>query len=438
MHKVTKSDLDASVVIGTRPELIKLAPVLRALGQADRRIRVVLSGQHQDLMTRLLTDLEIIHDVDLAVMRPRQSLNELCGRLFTAFHAEFSAHRPHRVIVQGDTTTAMVATLAAFHTGIPVGHVEAGLRSHRLNNPFPEEANRQLVGRLARWHFAPTHSAASNLMHEGVPDHSVWVTGNTVIDNLKWVLSRGLGQSQFPVATGRRKVLLTLHRRESQGRVMLALARTLAALAYELELDVVVPVHPSPAVRSSLLPELEGHPNVIVRPPLDYLDFVATMADCHFVITDSGGVQEEAPWLGKPVLVCRETTERTEAVDAGVAQLIGTRSADLRTWVNRICNDSTLYATMSRRVSPYGDGRAAERIVEVLFLPAQENLACVLPTYRDPIPESHNAVITDELANYFSGSPRYNERENSSGITSAYGSTHGLAGAPIDEAVDQR
>ena len=421
MHKVTTSGLDASVVIGTRPELIKLAPVLRALGQADHRIRVVLSGQHQDLVTQLLADLEIIHDVDLAVMRSRQSLNELCGRLFTALHEELSAHRPHRVIVQGDTTTAMVTTLAAFHAGIPVGHVEAGLRSYRLDNPFPEEANRQLVGRLARWHFAPTHSAASNLMLEGVPDHSVWVTGNTVIDNLKWVLSRGLGQSQFPVATGRRKVLLTLHRRESQGSVMLALAQTLAALAYELELDVVVPVHPSPAVRSSLLPELEGHPNVIVRPPLDYLDFVATMADCHFVITDSGGVQEEAPWLGKPVLVCRETTERKEAVDAGVAQLIGTRSADLRTWVTRLCNDSALYATMSRRVSLYGDGRAAERIIEVLFPPAQENLACVSPPHQDPAPEPNNAVITSDLTHCFSGPSRYNESEDSSGLTSANG-----------------
>ena len=282
----------------------------------------------------------------------------------------------------------MVTTLAAFHAGIPVGHVEAGLRSHRLNNPFPEEANRQLVGRLARWHFAPTRAAASNLTLEGVPDHSVWVTGNTVIDNLEWVLGRGLGRSQFPVATARRKVLLTLHRRESQGSVMVALARTLGALAHELELDVVVTVHPSPAVRSSLLPEFEGHPNVIVRPPLDYLDFVATMADCHFVITDSGGVQEEAPSLGKPVLVCRETTERIEAVDEGVARLIGTHTKDLRAWVTRLCEDPTLYANMSRRVSPYGDGRAAERIVEVLFPPDRRKAACTVPPYRDSFRES--------------------------------------------------
>ena len=385
---MTKSELDVSIVIGTRPELIKLAPVIRALRQVNYRIRVVLSGQHQELVTQLLTDLEIIPDVDLAVMRRRQSLNELCGRLFTALHAELSAHRPHRVIVQGDTTTAMVTTLAAFHAGIPVGHVEAGLRSHRLDNPFPEEANRQLLGRLARWHFAPTRAAASNLALEGISDNSVWVTGNTVIDNLEWVLGRGLGRSQFPVATDRRKVLLTLHRRESQGSVMVALARTLGALAHELELDVVVPVHPSPAVRSSLLPEFEGHPNVIVRPPLDYLDFVATMADCHFVITDSGGVQEEAPSLGKPVLVCRETTERIEAVDEGVARLIGTHTKDLRAWVTRLCEDPTLYANMSRRVSPYGDGRAAERIVEVLFPPDRRKAACTVPPYQDSFRES--------------------------------------------------
>jgi len=376
MCNVMKSDVDVSVVIGTRPELIKLAPVIRALRQLNDRTRVVLSGQHRELVDQLLPDLEIVPDVDLEVMRRGQSLNQLCARLFTALHAELSAHRPRRVIVQGDTTTAMVTTLAAFHAGIPVGHVEAGLRSHRLNNPFPEEANRQLVGRLARWHFAPTRAAASNLTLEGVPDHSVWVTGNTVIDNLAWVLGRGLGQSQFPAATGRRKVLLTLHRRESQGSVMLALARTLGELAHTLELDVVVPVHPSPGVRSSLLPEFEGRPNVIIRPPLDYLDFVATMADCHFVITDSGGVQEEAPWLGKPVLVCRETTERAEAINEGVARLIGTRPADLRASVTELCQDPTLYATMSRRVSPYGDGRAAERITQVLFAPDRPQVVC--------------------------------------------------------------
>jgi UDP-N-acetylglucosamine 2-epimerase (non-hydrolysing) len=375
MHKVAESDPDVTVVIGTRPELIKLAPVVRALRQADCRTRVVLSGQHKDLVAQLLDDLEITPDIDLGVMRHGQSLNEMCGRLFTALHAELSAHHPRQVIVQGDTTTTMVTTLAAFHVGIPVGHVEAGLRSHRLNNPFPEEANRQLVGRLARWHFAPTSTAAKNLLLEGTADHSVWVTGNTVIDNLKWVLGKGLGRSQFSVTTDRRKVLLTLHRRESQGSVMADLARTLRQLADELDLEVVLPVHPSPAVRSSLLPELEGHPNVIFRPPLDYLDFVATMADSNFVITDSGGVQEEAPWLGKPVLVCRETTERAEAVDEGVAQLIGTGTANLRDWVTRLCQDQTLFAKMSRRVSPYGDGRAAERIVEILSSPDRQEVA---------------------------------------------------------------
>jgi UDP-N-acetylglucosamine 2-epimerase (non-hydrolysing) len=392
-------DVDVSVVIGTRPELIKLAPVVRALLQVDHQTRVVLSGQHRELATQLLPDLEIVPDVDLAVMRRGQSLNELCGRLFNALDGELSAHHPRRLIVQGDTTTAMVTTLAAFHAGIPVGHVEAGLRSHRLNNPFPEEANRQLVARLARWHFAPTHAAASNLVLEGIPDHSIWVTGNTVIDNLEWVRGRGLGRSQFPVASGRRKVLLTLHRRESQGRVMLALARTLGELAHKLELDVVVPVHPSPAVRSSLLPEFERHPNVIVRPPLDYLDFVATMADCHFVITDSGGVQEEAPWLGKPVLVCRETTERAEAIEEGVARLIGTRPRDLRTWVTALCQDPTLYATMSRRVSPYGDGRAAERIAEVLFASDRLQVPYEAASSREGHPwKKGSAVITDGSA----------------------------------------
>jgi UDP-N-acetylglucosamine 2-epimerase (non-hydrolysing) len=376
MHKAGKADVDVSVVMGTRPELIKLAPVVRALRRLDYRTRVVLSGQHRELATQLLSDLEIAPDVDLAVMRRGQSLNELCARLFTALHGELSAHHPHRVIVQGDTTTAMVTTLAAFHAGIPVAHVEAGLRSHRLDNPFPEEANRQLVGRLARWHFAPTRAAARNLALEGVPDRSIWVTGNTVIDNLAWVLGRGLGRSQFPGAANRRKVLLTLHRRESQGGVMVALARTLGELAHTFQLDVVVPLHPSPAVRSSLLPELEGRQNVIIRPPLDYLDFIATMADCHFVITDSGGVQEEAPWLGKPVLVCRETTERAEAVAEGVTRLIGTRPADLRAGVTELCQDPALYATMSRRVSPYGDGRAAERITQVLFAPDRPQVAC--------------------------------------------------------------
>jgi UDP-N-acetylglucosamine 2-epimerase (non-hydrolysing) len=388
MHNTTKSDPDVTVVIGTRPELIKLAPVVRALRQMGCSTRVVLSGQHKELVAQLLDDLEIIPDVDLGVMRHGQSLNEMCGRLFTALHAELSAHPPRQVIVQGDTTTTMVTTVAAFHVGIPVGHVEAGLRSHRLNNPFPEEANRQLVGRIARWHFAPTNGAAKNLLVEGIPDDSIWVTGNTVIDNLKWVLGKGLGKSQFPGTSGRLKVLLTLHRRESQGNVMEGLARTLRELADELGLDVLLPVHPSPAVRSSLLPELEGHPNVIVRPPLDYLDFVATMADCHFVITDSGGVQEEAPWLGKPVLVCRETTERSEAVDEGVAQLIGTDTANLRTWVTRLCEQQSLYATMSRRISPYGDGQAADRIVEILSSPVSPKIENSIPSRNDLIREA--------------------------------------------------
>lgn len=386
--------MDVSIVMGTRPELIKLAPVVRALREVDHRTRVILSGQHRELATQLLPDLEIVPDADLAVMRRGQSINELCGRLFTALHKELTAHRPRRVIVQGDTTTAMVAAMAAFHAGIPVGHVEAGLRSYRLNNPFPEEANRQLVARLAQWHFAPTDTAASNLRSEGVPDHSVWVTGNTVIDNLQWVLARGLGRSQFRAKSNRRRVLLTLHRRESQGRVMVALARTLGDLARELDLDVVVPVHPSPAVRSSLVPEFEGHPNVTVRPPLDYLDFVATMAECDFVITDSGGVQEEAPWLGKPVLVCRETTERAEALEEGAARLIGTRPADLRFWVTALCENQELYATMSRRVSPYGDGRAAERIIEVLCSQGGAELHDESASARQPSPENTRHTIS--------------------------------------------
>jgi UDP-N-acetylglucosamine 2-epimerase (non-hydrolysing) len=359
---------DVTVVVGTRPELIKLAPVIRALERHGGDIRLVLTGQHREMVRALLAPLGLTPHADLGVMTPRQSLNDLSARLLSGMASELTEHPPLAVIVQGDTTTAMCAAVAAFHNQVPIAHVEAGLRSHNVDNPFPEEMNRQVVSRLTRWHFAPTVIAAANLVAEGVEDANVYVTGNTVIDNLAWVMQQGLGESAFDHAlSGRTRVLVTLHRRENHGAIMHSSALAIAQLVRRHDLDVVFPIHRSPAVRDIVVPALSSVSNVRLVEPLEYFDFIATMAASDLIVTDSGGVQEEAPWLGKPVLVLRDTTERPEAIDAGVARLVGTDPAALEAAVSELCEDPAAYASMARRVSPYGDGFAAERIAERFY-----------------------------------------------------------------------
>jgi UDP-N-acetylglucosamine 2-epimerase (non-hydrolysing) len=360
MHERGLSELDGksvAVIFGTRPEAIKLAPVIRELPAAPL---IINTGQHRELLDPLLRLMRIEPDVDLDVMRDNQSLSGLTARLTDSLGETLRKHRPEAVIVQGDTTTALCGALAAFYERIPVAHVEAGLRSGVLHDPFPEEVNRRLVTELTRWHFAPTPRAAAALHSEGIAAEHVEITGNTVIDNLFWALEHAQGRCAF-ASSGRRRILVTLHRRENQGARMRAIAEVLARLAGRGDVEIVLPLHRSPSVREALLP-LREVPGVTLTEALDYPDFTATLAACDLVVTDSGGVQEEAPSLGKPVVVARETTERPEAIEAGAATLAGTSPSVLFETVTSLLDDAARYAAMAEVVNPFGDGRAARRV----------------------------------------------------------------------------
>jgi UDP-N-acetylglucosamine 2-epimerase (non-hydrolysing) len=356
-----------AVVFGTRPEAIKLAPVIRELRDRGHAPVIVNTGQHRELLDPLLRRLAITTTADLDVMRDNQPLSGLTARLADSLGEALRKFRPDAVIVQGDTTTALCGALAAFYERIPVAHVEAGLRSGVLDDPFPEELNRRLVSQLGRWHFAPTPRAADALRNEGIDVSSVEVTGNTVIDNLFWVVKRNLGRAAFATeGAGVRRILVTLHRRETQGYRMRGVAEVLRRLAGRGDVEIVLPLHRSPSVRGVLVPALGGQAGITLVEALDYPDFTATLAACDLVITDSGGVQEEAPSLGKPVLVARDTTERPEAIDAGAARLVGTDVAALSEAASALLDDAELYASMASVVNPFGDGKAAARIVSRL------------------------------------------------------------------------
>ncbi|MFD8080918.1 non-hydrolyzing UDP-N-acetylglucosamine 2-epimerase [Kitasatospora sp. NPDC059722] len=356
----------AMLVLGTRPEAIKLAPVVRAMAASPHFEPLVVStGQHREMLQQMLELLQVEAKFELDVMRERQELSKLTARLVEGLGEVVHAERPDLVVVQGDTTSALTGALAAFYEHVPVAHVEAGLRTGVLDNPFPEELNRRLIGRIARWHFAPTPRAAGHLTAEGVPEAEVFVTGNTVIDNLLWVLEQGAGRDHFE-SNGRRRVLVTLHRRENQGDKMRAMGKALRRLADRGDVELVLPLHKSPAVREALLPELSGHTAIRIVEPLDYVDFSATLAGCDLVLTDSGGIQEEAPTLGKPALVLRTTTERPEAVEAGAAQLVGTEPHVILDAAMRLLDDDDAYRRMARAGNPFGDGHATARILAQL------------------------------------------------------------------------
>jgi UDP-N-acetylglucosamine 2-epimerase (non-hydrolysing) len=353
------------LVLGTRPEAIKLAPVARAMATGTQfEPIVVTTGQHREMLHQMLGLLYVDVRIALDVMRSRQQLSDLTARLVRELGGVMREQRPDLVVVQGDTTTALAGALAAFYEKIPVAHVEAGLRTGVIDNPFPEELNRSLIGRIARWHFAPTPAAARHLTDEGVAEEQVFVTGNTVVDNLLWVLAEGTGTSAF--RTGAKRILVTLHRRENQGERMRGMGRALTRLAERGDVEIVLPLHKSPAVRDVLLPELEGQPGISLVEPLGYLDFAATLAECDLVLTDSGGIQEEAPSLSKPALVLRTTTERPEAVEAGAARLIGTDPDSIVTWANTLLDDPAEYRRMAGAGNPFGDGTASARILSQL------------------------------------------------------------------------
>lgn len=354
-------------VVGTRPEAIKMAPVIRALrSESWAEVRVLATAQHRQMLDQVLDAFAIVPDVDLDIMAPDQTLPELTSRLLSRLDEVFARERPDVVLIQGDTTTVMTAAMAAFYRHIAVGHVEAGLRTGDLQNPFPEEMNRIVAGRLSRWHFAPTAGARDNLLREGFDPASVHVTGNTVIDALLDVVQREV-PLPFEVPEGRRMLLVTAHRRENFGAPFREVCEAVRDIAdRHADVHVVYPVHPNPNVSGPAHEILSGHARIVLCPPLDYLPFVAAMKRAHLILTDSGGVQEEAPALGKPVLVMRQETERPEAVEAGVVKLVGPVREAIVAEASRLLDDPEAYARMARGVSPYGDGRAAGRIVDIL------------------------------------------------------------------------
>ena len=353
-------------VVGTRPEAVKLAPVILRLRRGDLGLaaRVVATGQHRGLLDRALGDFGIAPDVDLALMRPGQDLPELTARALVGLSETFRRDRPDYVLAQGDTTTVFCAALACRYARIPFGHVEAGLRTGR-STPFPEETNRVLTSHLADLHFAPTESARRNLLREGIADRSIHVTGNTAIDALALIADRAPPLPCTPATP--RFLLVTAHRRENLGAPLASIAGAVAELVdRHADLSVVWPVHPNPGVRGAIAGALAGRARVHLIEPVGYPEFVALMRASFLILTDSGGVQEEAPSLGRPVLVLREATERPEAIEAGAARLVGTDRAAIVAAVEELRADPGAYDRLARAVNPFGDGRAADRIARAL------------------------------------------------------------------------
>ncbi len=361
-------------IFGTRPEAIKLAPVIKALRARPEEFasRVCVTGQHRELLDQVLRLFDIHPDHDLAVMRPDQSLFYSTARILTELEPVLAREKPDWVLVQGDTTTCFVASLAAFYLRIPVAHVEAGLRSRDLTQPFPEEANRRLADALTTLHFAPTDGARQNLLAEGVPDSHIRVTGNTVIDALLDVAARPYDYARGPLAAlpldSRRLVLVTAHRRESFGEPLRALCQAIRALAERYsDAHIVYPVHLNPNVQQPVREMLGGRDNVSLLEPLDYEPFVHLMKRSTLILTDSGGLQEEAPSLGIPVLVMREVTERPEGVAAGAARVVGTDTNTIVVAASELLDSPALRTRMSKAQNPYGDGKASQRILAALL-----------------------------------------------------------------------
>jgi len=388
------------LVFGTRPEAIKMAPLVKAFESYNLRItnnesrftiKICVTAQHRQMLDQVLRIFEITPDYDLNIMKPGQDLYDITANVLLGMKPVIEDYRPDIVLVHGDTTTTMAASLAAFYQKIPVGHVEAGLRTHDIYSPWPEEINRQVTGRLATYHFAPTQMSRQNLLAEGVPDKNIIITGNTVIDALLMVVDKiksdktleaalitQIMQSGYPnlyrssltthhSPNQRKLILVTGHRRENFGQGFLNICEALKQIAMaNPDVDIVYPLHLNPNVREPVIHILSGIDNVYLTLPLEYMPFVYLMERSYLIITDSGGVQEEAPSLGKPVLVMRNTTERPEAVEAGTVKLVGTDTSLIVAEAQALIDDPAAYHVMSRAINPYGDGSACEKIVEFL------------------------------------------------------------------------
>ena len=354
-----------TLVLGTRPEAIKLAPVILAFQASPLfETRVVLTGQHKEMVAQVMALFQLSPNQDLALMAPRQTLTHVTCAALEGLRLEFAEHRPNLVLVQGDTTTAFAAALAAFYDQIPVGHVEAGLRTDNLYDPFPEEANRRLISQVAQLHFAPTPQSAANLRASGVVGE-IHMTGNTVIDALLQMAAAAPSCEVPGLDWEKQRVILaTVHRRENWGAPLKEIATGfLRVLERHPDTALLLPLHKNPTVREPLQQLLGDHPRVFLTEPLDYDRLVAAIRGCTLLLTDSGGLQEEAPSLGKPVLVLRRTTERPEAVEAGTAKLIGTSAGAIERETCQLLEDPAAYGEMARAHNPFGDGKASERIV---------------------------------------------------------------------------
>ncbi|WJD64038.1 non-hydrolyzing UDP-N-acetylglucosamine 2-epimerase [Pseudomonas kurunegalensis] len=353
--------------VGTRPEAIKMAPVILELKkQPWAQVRVLATAQHREMLDQVMAFFDIVPDIDLNIMKPNQNLTELTARLLVELDKVLIEEQPDVVLAQGDTTTVFAMALACFYRRIPFGHVEAGLRTWDIQNPFPEEANRVLAGRLTRWHFAPTESSKDNLLREGIAAADITVTGNTVIDALLMTAEKDL-EIGVDIDESKRLVLVTSHRRENFGEPIRNICSALKTLAERnTDIQILYPVHPNPNVHDVAHAMLAGIDNIILCKPLDYAPFIAAMKRACLIISDSGGVQEEAPALGIPVLVLREETERPEAVEMGVVKLVGQSRERILNEAQNLLDDANAYKAMARGVSPYGDGKGAIRIVAVL------------------------------------------------------------------------
>jgi UDP-N-acetylglucosamine 2-epimerase (non-hydrolysing) len=362
-------------VVGTRPEAIKMAPLIKRLGATPGlSIAVCSTGQHREMIAQVFDLFGLTPDFDLEVMEPNQKLSSLTGKVIAGMEDILIRTAPDRVLVHGDTTTTMATTLAAYYRQIPVGHVEAGLRTRNIYAPWPEEINRRVTDAIADKLWAPTRTSRENLLRENVPDANIVVTGNTVIDALFDLLAGALAdpltiaglEERFSfLKTGKKTILVTCHRRESFGEGFSDICAAIAELAKREDVQIVFPIHRNPNVREAFS-TLAAFPNVRLIEPLDYLDFVFVMSRCHFALTDSGGVQEEAPSLGKPVLVLRKVTERPEAVEAGTVKLVGTDRNLILKEASVLLDSPAAYAAMSSIHNPYGDGKASERIIASL------------------------------------------------------------------------
>lgn len=356
------------VVFGTRPEAIKMCPLVNELKTRDNLETIVcVSGQHREMLDQVLSAFNVVPDYDLKIMKENQTLFDVTTNILTEIKAVLEEVKPDVVLVHGDTSTTFVTALACFYAQIPVGHVEAGLRTYDIYSPFPEEFNRQAVGLVAKYHFSPTETSRNALLKEGKNAADIYVTGNTAIDALQTTVKTEYTHEQLEWAKDSRLIMLTAHRRENQGEPMHNMFRAIRRVTEEHpDIKVLYPIHMNPVVRKAAQEELAGNDRIRIIEPLEVLDFHNFLARSHLIVTDSGGIQEEAPSLGVPVLVMRDTTERPEGIAAGTLKLVGTNEAVIYTEMKRLLEDSTEYERMSQASNPYGDGKACQRIADIL------------------------------------------------------------------------